>query len=102
MKAKEEPKLIRPLKKGDKIYNDLGMTNFIWYRYLCPLLLKNGEDDTHYHILIDDRIAQPIRMYWKDLNTILEKNLNSLDDVRLRQIELTEKHLKYLKDKSQH
>lgn len=91
-------KLIRKLEKNETIYDDLGMSNFVWYRYLCPLPLKKGKDCDKYFILIDGRFETPIRMYYTDFNKILEKNLNSLEDVKKRQIKLTEEHLTYLKN----
>lgn len=90
-------KLIRKLVKGDIIYDTLGLSNFIWYRYVCPMPTKSGKDDENYFILIDCRVEKPIRMYYEHLNKILEKNLNSLDDVTEFQIIETEKHLEYLK-----
>lgn len=91
-------KLIRKLERNEIIYDDLGMSRFVWYRYVCPMPLKNGEDCENYFILIDCRTETPIRMYYKDLNSILGKNLNNLNDVRERQIELTKKHLEYLQN----
>ncbi len=67
---------IEDLKQGDKFY-DVSLTTVKWYRYLC--VHPYGKN---YHILID-MLENPIRMYYTELQAILDKNLNTYDDARL-------------------
>lgn len=68
---------IEELKKGDKIYN-FNENQVLWYTYLCVHPTGKGS----YHILIDS-CEEPFRIYCKNLQQILDKNLNSYDSAQL-------------------
>lgn len=85
-------KQIEDLTNGDKIY-DVNVFNIKWYRYLCI-----HPNSSSYHILIDMN-EEPIRIYNKDLQTILNKNLNSYDDAKLLLAETFERRAKSLRER---
>jgi hypothetical protein len=90
-------KHIKDLKMGDPFY-DADRFSFTWYEYLMPMPVKNIKNEGYYHIVINKKKEEPERIYKDELAKILEKNLNSLEDVRKYQIKKTEDWLKYLKE----
>ena len=70
-------KTIDELKQGMDIY-DISFREVKHYKYLCIHPTCHGK----YHILID-RCEEPIRIYGKQLQSILDKNLNSYQDAKL-------------------
>jgi hypothetical protein len=87
---------IEEITKGFVFY-DGGLSNFTWYEYLMPMPVKNPANEGEYHIVIDKKLERPERMYKHQLQTILDKNLFTFEDLRKYQIKEVENFLDYLK-----
>lgn len=88
---------IQELTPGFRIYK-VTRNGYIWYDYFSPMPVKNPSNDGKYFILIDKRSEEPVRMYVKDLERLLEEGIFTLDQALDRQIELTEQWLNFLKE----
>jgi len=77
-------KCVHELKSGDTMYDVIGEGTIVRYEYLCVHPKSNK-----YHILINSN-SEPIRMYERKVNVILNKNLNNYQEA----IEYAIKNLK--------
>lgn len=50
-----------------------------------------------YHIVLDKLNEKPLRMYYKDIEKILELQCFTYEDAKKKEIEFLEEHLEYLK-----
>jgi len=81
---------IEDLKQGDEIYN-VFKNEILYYKYLCVL-----PDNNKYHILINN-VKNPIRIYFTDLQEILDLNLKTYKDAAKLLIDNLNKDITFLK-----
>ena len=87
---------IEELTPGKIIY-DVSFESFIWYEYVCPMPVKNPKNSGQYFIFIDKRVEKPVRLYKRDVQRILNGGIFNLKDCLIKQLELAENHVKFLK-----
>jgi hypothetical protein len=84
-------KQLTDLKQGDIIY-DVRFSEIIKYKYLCVHPTGQG----HYHILINS-YEEPIRIYDMRLQGILNKDLKTYEEAKLKLADLLEERAKRLR-----
>lgn len=88
---------IEDLTPGFRLYK-VTRNGYNWYDYFCPMPVKNPTNEGRYFILIDKRIEEPVRMYVKDLQRLLDEGIFTLEAALDEQIKLTEEWLNFLKE----
>lgn len=84
---------LKDLKQGDKIY-DIDFRQVKWYTYLCIHPTGQG----NYYILIDAS-EEPIRIYGKKLQTILNQGFENYEEAKLELANRLEESAKKLREK---
>lgn len=88
------------LKKGDTFYK-VEIDSITKYEYLMLYPFHNPVNVKvrGYHIILQKNIDEPKRIYYKDLENIISKNITTYEDAKKRQIEMVKEHLEYLQNK---
>jgi hypothetical protein len=89
---------LKTLKQGDVFY-DVNDRNIIKYEYLMLYPFHNPKNVKieGYHIILNKSLDEPIRIYYNDLKKILDLKCFSYEDAKLKQIEILEDKLEFLK-----
>lgn len=88
---------IKEIKPGTDFF-DVTVKGIIRYQYLCKFPTKNESSDLDYHIIIDKRTEDPLKIYGKKLKEILDKNIMSYDEAKNEYVMLLERHLNFVKE----
>jgi hypothetical protein len=88
-------KQLSELKQSDIIY-DIESNEVKWYKYLCVHPTGQGR----YHILIDS-FKEPIRIYEKKLQNILNKDFKNYQEAKLALADNLEESAKQLRQESE-
>lgn len=88
---------LEDLKQGDEFY-DVTYGQIIKYSYLMLYPFKNPENRKikGYHIIINKNIEEPLRVYYKQLEEILNKNITNYEEAEKYSVKLVKEHLQYL------
>ena len=88
---------LEDLKQGDEFYN-VTYSKIIKYSYLMLYPFKNpiNRKIDGYHIIINRNIEEPLRIYYKQLEEILNKNITNYEEAKKYSVKLIKEHLQYL------
>lgn len=91
---------LEDLKLGDEFY-DVTYNRITKYFYLMLYPFKNpvNRKIDGYHIIINKTIEEPLRIYYKDLQKILDKNITSYGKAKKYRVKLAKEYLQYLESK---
>lgn len=87
---------VKPFVPGSRFY-DVSVAGIIQYEYYGIMNNRRGKPDKNYHILIDLRTYDPIRMHITTLQQIYDKGINSREDANTVYIKELERKLDKLK-----
>ncbi len=92
-------KKLEDLKPGDEFYKVTHNT-IKKYEYLMIYPFRNPANRkiNSYHILIDKSIEEPVRMYYTEIERILEQECYTYEHAKILQISILEKQLNDLKE----
>jgi hypothetical protein len=91
---------IEELKQEDEFY-DVTYNKITKYCYLMLYPFKNAVNRkiNGYHILINRTTEEPLRIYYKQLQEILDKNITNYEEAKKYRVNLAKQYLKYLESK---
>lgn len=91
---------LEDLKQGDTIFK-VSLNGIQKYEYLMLYPFHNPVNVKleGYHIMINKSLDEPLRMYYTEINKILEQNCFTYEDAKKLEIQLFEKYLEYLKSR---
>ena len=92
-------KTIQDLKQGDILYWVNSNRDIKRYAFFCEYPFNSESMKEKYYMLIDKQIDEPVRMYYAQLEGILEQDLDSYEKAQLLQIEKKREDLNDLIDR---
>lgn len=91
---------LEELKKGDVFYS-VSLAGIERYEYLMLYPFHNQENVKvkGYHIVLKKSLDEPIRIYYTHLEKILSLECFTYEEAKIKELELFEKHVEYLRSK---
>jgi len=92
---------LEELKQGDTFYK-VTISDITRYEYLMLYPFHNpiNVKSKGYHIVIMKSLDEPKRMYYTEIEKIIEQGAYDYESAKALQILLVEKHLAYLKSRT--
>jgi len=91
---------LEDLKAKDTFYK-VDKVSIKRYEYLMPYPFHNPENIKvkGYHIILDKSLDEPKRVYYTEIEKILEQQCFTYEDAKKLQIKLSEEWVQFLKEK---